>query len=146
MMNGQAWRNLRIRLTPTFTSGKMKTMFPILNEIGNNLSKVFDNAVGGEIELKDTLSRFTTDIISSTAFGYETNSLEDPDAIFRKMGHELTYPGFWQNLLLVLFFACPSLAVKLPVSHWFRLLSVFWDFLENCLADFDKILEIDTLD
>jgi len=40
MMRGQKWRNIRTKLTPTFTSGKMKTMFPQFVEVANKFEDV----------------------------------------------------------------------------------------------------------
>jgi cytochrome P450 family 6 len=88
---GKEWRERRVKLTPTFTSGKMKLMFEIIDMIGDKLVTVIENETktSGMIEVHDYLARFTTDNISNVAFGLESNSLEDADSMFRKMGKEV---------------------------------------------------------
>jgi cytochrome P450 family 6 len=82
---------MRAKLTPTFTSGKMKSMFDtvsvICDEMINHLTETIANTT--EIEMKDILSRFTTDVIGNVAFGLEMNSMRNPDAMFRKMGRKV---------------------------------------------------------
>ncbi|GJQ82000.1 Cyp6a9 [Trypoxylus dichotomus] len=89
-LGGQRWRNLRVKLTPTFTSGKMKLMFPILVEIAQELIKILEKECqNGPIETKDMSARYTTDVIGTCAFGIDCNSLKDPNTEFRVKGSRL---------------------------------------------------------
>ncbi|KRT84488.1 cytochrome P450 [Oryctes borbonicus] len=94
-LEGEKWRNMRVKLTPTFTSGKMKGMFKTLVDCGvpmiDHVNKLSQN--GENLDIKEILSCYTTDIIGSCAFGLECNSFEDPDAEFRRYGRKLLTPG-----------------------------------------------------
>ncbi|KAJ3656515.1 hypothetical protein Zmor_015587 [Zophobas morio] len=79
-IEGLRWKNLRNKLSPTFTSGKLKTMYAIFLKVTEKFMETVEPIAqkGGEINIKYLSSRFTADIIFSTAFGLESNILENP--------------------------------------------------------------------
>ncbi|CAD7079480.1 unnamed protein product [Hermetia illucens] len=90
MLDGPKWRTLRTKLSPTFTSGRMKLMFPTVLEVADRFNETLAELLKTQntLEIKDLLARFTTDVIGTCAFGIECNSLKDPDAEFRKYGRK----------------------------------------------------------
>lgn len=86
-LDGVHWKPLRTHLTPTFTSGKMRYMFPAVLTIGERLNDCWSSLITDEqdIEILEYLARYTTDVIGTTAFGIECNSLKDENADFRVM-------------------------------------------------------------
>ncbi|XP_011159731.1 probable cytochrome P450 6a14 [Solenopsis invicta] len=82
------WRPLRTRLSPTFTSGKLKDMFHLLLNCADYFEKYLDKKVSenGVVECKDLTSKFTVDVIGSCAFGLEMNALKEENNEFQKMG------------------------------------------------------------
>ncbi|XP_052870418.1 probable cytochrome P450 6a17, partial [Anopheles cruzii] len=64
-LEGQEWRSLRNKLSPTFTSGKMKMMFPTMvavgRQFGEHLQEVVAADEGSVLNLLDLVARFTTD-------------------------------------------------------------------------------------
>ncbi|XP_069672362.1 probable cytochrome P450 6a13 [Periplaneta americana] len=96
MLPGARWRNLRVKLTPTFTSGKMKMMFQTLVDCGEELKTCLEESARKQetIEMKDLLARFSTDVISSCAFGIQCNCLKNENAEFRQWGRKVFTPTF----------------------------------------------------
>lgn len=86
---GQKWRDLRVKLSPTFTSGKLKGMFSVINDCGDVLQEYLVRNVenGTDVfEFRELFARLNTSIISSVAFGIENDCINEPDHIFRRMG------------------------------------------------------------
>jgi len=118
LLCGMKWRNLRIKLTPTFTAGKLKMMFQKLVECGKGLQTCLEKVGerGDVIEIKEILARFSTDIISSCAFGIECNCLKNEDAEFRKWGRKIFEPSLKQLVVQILSVAAPVVLDTLKLS------------------------------
>jgi cytochrome P450 family 6 len=118
MLNGDKWKTLRSKLSPTFTSGRLKTMFQTLSECGQELEKCFEKPanVADILDVKEVLARFTTDVIASCAFGIQCSCLRNPDAEFRQWGRKVFEPSLNQNIRDILYFMMPRLAIALRIS------------------------------
>jgi cytochrome P450 family 6 len=113
---GQKWRDLRVKLSPTFTSGKLKGMFPIIKSVGQVLEDYLVKNVKNGVdvfEFRDLMARFNTNIISSVAFGIDNDCINEPDHIFRKMGAKVFEPSMANGLRGLFAFLGPKLFHKL---------------------------------
>ncbi|KAF2894454.1 hypothetical protein ILUMI_11716 [Ignelater luminosus] len=117
-VDGAKWRSLRTKLTPTFTSGKMKMMFHILVECGSQMKDAIDTMCSKNcpVDIKDVLARFTTNIIGSCAFGLDCNCFTDPNSQFRKCGKRIFDLTKLETFALFLAFSVPSLARKIGIK------------------------------
>ena len=101
LLEAKRWRPLRAKLSPIFTSGKLKEMFPLIVECAGNLEKYLDKVVEKSVpivECRDLAAKFTTDVIGSCAFGISTNALEDENSEFRRMGKQIFAPNLKQTI------------------------------------------------
>ncbi|XP_015434774.1 PREDICTED: probable cytochrome P450 6a13 [Dufourea novaeangliae] len=94
------WRPLRTMLSPVFTSGKLKEMFPLIQECSEHLEHYLEKvvAVGEPVDCRELAAKYGTDVIASCAFGIDTNSLSDTDSEFRRIGRTV-FAGTFSQLL-----------------------------------------------
>ncbi|EFA02825.1 cytochrome P450 6a2 [Tribolium castaneum] len=113
-LEGTKWKNMRTKMTPTFTSGKMKMMFQTLVDCTPGLKDIMDEHASKKkaVNIKNILERFTTDIIGSVGFGIECNSLKDPDSLFPKYGKKVFDLTPAEQLKQSLLFFLPNPVLK----------------------------------
>lgn len=87
----------------------MKMMFQTFVECTSGLEDILKehSRIEDPVDIKEVVSRFTTDIIGSCAFGIDCNSLKNPDSEFRRFGRKIFEPNFKRRLKNWIFFAIP---------------------------------------
>ncbi|XP_035829253.1 cytochrome P450 3A16 isoform X2 [Aplysia californica] len=115
------WKNIRTVVSPTFNTVRLKRMFTHIETNGKLLVKFLESKQerNEPVELKEVLSHYTMDVIASTGFGVQNNSLEDPDSPFVTEAKRLmSGPSFLILLVFLLSFLKPILKLfkisKLP--------------------------------
>lgn len=108
---GQEWKDMRAKLTPTFSSGKLKLMFALMEVCGEKLKEQLEieSKDGKTVDAKNILARFTMEMIVSCAFGIETNTISDENSMFyKKLGGTMSTSKlrFFRRLIFIFF---PSL-------------------------------------
>lgn len=120
-LDGNAWRKLRTKLSPTFTSGKLKMMFGTLLTVAEDLRCLVQERLDAgehELDMKNILAGYSTDVIGSCAFGIECNSMRSAHCEIREVAKKIFDNSMWRMMWMVFLMTCK------PVATWLRLKSV----------------------
>ncbi|KAG7302559.1 hypothetical protein JYU34_012484 [Plutella xylostella] len=114
MMKGDRWRDMRSTLSPAFTGSKMRQMVPFMNETSHNIVQYLRETEGQNIDATFLIHCYTNDVIASTIFGVQVNTLKDPSNYFYKAGQKLVASSFSKKLSFFLVLTFPFLAKYFP--------------------------------
>ncbi|XP_046382243.1 uncharacterized protein LOC124153186 [Ischnura elegans] len=127
---GARWKTIRTGLSPAFSSGKMKMMYPHVVAKAQKLASVLEDIAQGsdpKIDAKFHAARYTIDVIASCAFGIEANALEDPGNKFFNMALKLferTFRHTMDTMIILQFSSLVRIAgsvfVAKDVADFFR--------------------------
>ena len=103
----------------------MKYMFSLMSQNGEQFIKHFlqKNEDVIEIEMKDVTSRFANDVIANTVFGFECDSLKEPDNQFYTMGKLATDFANIRTILVFMGYLIMPKLLKVSTilkSLWFK--------------------------
>ncbi|KAL4709663.1 hypothetical protein ACJJTC_007394 [Scirpophaga incertulas] len=110
-VEGDLWKSLRTRMTPAFTSGKLRAMFPLIVERAEKLEERAMSAVklNKPIDARDLIARYATEFIAVCGFGFENDALKDDDCEFRQFGYDIFNPPFMQVIQSILKMVFPKI-------------------------------------
>ncbi|XP_075212051.1 putative cytochrome P450 6a14 [Lycorma delicatula] len=99
-LHGDEWRAARHKLTPTFTSGKLKMMFEPIKECCNEGILFLNDKIGQDIEARSLMGKFIIKIIANIGFGISVNTFNEEEA--KKNEFIKTTTNFFKPSLLLL--------------------------------------------
>ncbi|NWQ60192.1 CP3A9 protein, partial [Neopipo cinnamomea] len=111
----EQWKRLRTVLSPTFTSGKLKEMFPIMKHYGEVLVKNVEKQLkkDNSLPVKDIFGSYSMDVVTSTSFGVNIDSMNNPKDPFVREMKKLVKFDFFDPIFILSFvfpFVTPLLA------------------------------------
>nr|AKR18891.1 CYP6AN20 protein [Phyllonorycter ringoniella] len=117
-VEGDTWKLLRQRLTPAFTTNKLKNMFPLIIKCAEKMEKVVDDlTMKDEYDVRELMARFTTEFIGACGFGIEMDSINNERSQFRELGRLMFNPPWKQKMLTVLYDLIPELFQYISASN-----------------------------
>ena len=122
-LKGDRWKVMRHTLSPSFTAIKMKFMFELIAKCSRDFVQYFidHSDEAKSIETKDAFTRYTNDVIATSAFGLNVNSLQDKNNEFYIRGKDATsFKGILRIMKFFGFVSCPKIMRFLGITFFSR--------------------------
>ncbi|XP_036389681.1 cytochrome P450 3A30-like [Megalops cyprinoides] len=80
VVEDEEWKRIRSVLSPSFTSGRLKEVFTIMTQHSENLVKSLQRKAdsGEAAEMKEFFGAYSMDVVTSTSFSVDIDSLNNP--------------------------------------------------------------------
>lgn len=93
-LDGEEWRVLRQKLSPVFTSGKLKQMMPLMDKCVNQYLDYLDKLLKGSepLEMRSLKMKYTLKSITTIAFGLDVDTFTEGKCKFVEMAHRMFKP------------------------------------------------------
>uniref|UniRef100_A0A1L8E4F6 Putative cytochrome n=1 Tax=Nyssomyia neivai TaxID=330878 RepID=A0A1L8E4F6_9DIPT len=112
MLKGTEWKEKRAEITPAFTTNRIKTMYPVVEDVCATMKQYVQRESQKEIdglEVKELCSKYTTDVVSNCIFGLDAGSFTKEKPIIREMGKELFNTTWRLILYFIALTICPAI-------------------------------------
>ena len=145
VVNGPKWKRLRSTMSPTFSSGKLKIMFPLVQKQAKNFLLFCENKCDSKqsIDMKDAFGRYTMDVIASTAFAINSNSLKNENSVFIQKIGKVFDTSVIANIMTTIFTVLPKMGFVIGKIFSFLDFENPWLFLQEVATETLKVRKSD---
>jgi cytochrome P450 family 6 len=107
------WKQIRPKLTPFFSSAKLKNSYYLIDKLGNDLIQYFYKRLGSDgsvvLDIKNVANFFFVDVVSSIAFGIEAHILENSESEMMDAANSIFTYTFYRGLEFSSTFVLPQI-------------------------------------
>uniref|UniRef100_A0A1B0CGS0 Cytochrome n=1 Tax=Lutzomyia longipalpis TaxID=7200 RepID=A0A1B0CGS0_LUTLO len=116
MLQGDEWKEKRAEITPAFTPARIKTMFPVIEDVCQRMNTYVQANNKDAIEVREMCAKYATDVVSSCIFGLDAESFTTEKPLIREMGIKLMNPTFTAILYFILIEILPFMRhiIRMP--------------------------------
>uniref|UniRef100_A0A1I8M8U8 Cytochrome P450 n=1 Tax=Musca domestica TaxID=7370 RepID=A0A1I8M8U8_MUSDO len=116
---GEKWRTMRNELVPIFTPNKVKSSFPHIENVCRKLmAHVNENMKTNCFEAKDLFSKYTLDVIASSAYGLDGQTFTNTNSDFTTLVEHIFMPNPYSLLDSIVLLFSPTLGNLIKYTYF----------------------------
>ncbi|KAM7408408.1 hypothetical protein PAMA_002229 [Pampus argenteus] len=154
----ERWKRIRSSLSPCFTSGRLKKLFPIVARYADRLiESLGQRNLDESVDVKQFIAPYSLDVITSASFSVESNSINNPDdPIIVQIKNVLNFNTLGFMLLLIFPFGARLAEIlgvdmmpKHSVDYFYNIIKTFKDQHtadESVPVSYDGLVGLEYLD
>ncbi|KAK4876466.1 hypothetical protein RN001_012888 [Aquatica leii] len=111
LSGGKKWKSLRTSVTSLFSTGKNKSMIPLISEVCDRLVNCINETVVNKksVDVRSLCVNYAIDIVCCCFFGLNSHCLDTKNSHFSYMTHKFTETTFARGIQMVSYFVAPFL-------------------------------------
>jgi len=113
----EEWKETRAEIIPAFSSGRIKALWPIMQVVYTRMADYIDQEMrtSGFLEDRELCAKYTTDVVSTSIFGVDSDAFTDPNSEIRNLARNVLSPSLRLSILITLSPIFPNLVKKFGV-------------------------------
>ncbi|XP_058507800.1 cytochrome P450 3A27-like [Solea solea] len=135
------WKRIRSTVSPCFTSGRMKQVFPIVAQYAERLiEKIRQMKEDEQVDVKQLVAPYSLDVVTSASFGVDADSQNNPDGPLIVHIKKVMNINFMLVFIMMLPFGSRLMNLlkievmpKLSVDYFYNIIKGFKD--QHCEED-----------